>query len=315
MAAARRVLSLIAKVEKNGRYFQRIPARIALNANKRLFSSSKAVYLPADGIESNPFYEKYAERIKVVRNEIKEGRLEEKSAEEKFCLDSRAQGEAERFKQKLKQNATEKFLLGSKPLSSKGETSVYGEKTLASVMHMDKIADKSTEEIRQIWREYHRHKDCISAAIPSNVYNRMEERFLKFPLFIYPLPREQGFEFMYAEFKDHKCYFTSLLHYQTRGENAPWSLAMRHFTDLREKKGIVLMVGEVDTNELSVVDAQWLAYQLQMYYASESDRREEILKTFNRFPDKFDHMSVINELNAEIQSGTLAGSNDDSHKP
>ena len=75
MAAARRVLSLIAKVEKNGRYFQRIPARIALNANKRLSSSSKAVYLPADGIESNPFYEKYAERIKVVRNEIKEGRL------------------------------------------------------------------------------------------------------------------------------------------------------------------------------------------------------------------------------------------------
>ena len=65
----------------------------------------------------------------------------------------------------------------------------------------------------------------------------------------------------------------------------------------------------------SVVDAQWLAYQLQMYYASESDRREEILKTFNRFPDKFDHMSVINELNAEIQSGTLGGSSDDSHKP
>ena len=32
--------------------------------------------------------------------------------------------------------------------------------------------------------------------------------------FIYPLPREQGYEFMYAEFKDHKCYFTSLLHYQ-----------------------------------------------------------------------------------------------------
>lgn len=25
---------------------------------------------------------------------------------------------------------------------------------------------------------------------------------------------------------------------QTRGENAPWSLAMRHFTELREKKGL-----------------------------------------------------------------------------
>ena len=34
--------------------------------------------------------------------------------------------------------------------------------------------------------------------------------------FMYPLPREQGYKFMYAEFKDHKCYFTSLLHYQVR---------------------------------------------------------------------------------------------------
>lgn len=40
--------------------------------------------------------------------------------------------------------------------------------------------------------------------------------FTCFQQFIYPLPREQGFEFMYAEFKDHKCYFTSLLHYQVR---------------------------------------------------------------------------------------------------
>lgn len=75
MAAAMRVLSLIAKVGKNGCYFQRVPSEIGLNTNKRLFSSSRAVYLAADGIESNPFYEKYAERIKVVRNEIKEGKL------------------------------------------------------------------------------------------------------------------------------------------------------------------------------------------------------------------------------------------------
>ncbi|CAH3026389.1 unnamed protein product [Porites evermanni] len=82
---------------------------------------------------------------------------------------------------------------------------------------------------------------------------------------------------------------------------------MKHFTDLRESKGIVLMVGEVDTNAMSVLDAQWLAYQVQMYYASESSHREEILKTFNVFPDKFDHMTVVNELSAEIESGVLQG--------
>ena len=58
----------------------------------------------------------------------------------------------------------------------------------------------------------------------------------------------------------------------------------------------------------SVLDAQWLAYQVQMYYASESDRREEILKTFNIFPEKFDHMTVVTELNAEIESGVVTAS-------
>ena len=58
----------------------------------------------------------------------------------------------------------------------------------------------------------------------------------------------------------------------------------------------------------SVLDAQWLAYQVQMYYASQGDRREEILKTFNVFPEKFDHMTVVKELNSEIESGVLTGS-------
>ena len=58
----------------------------------------------------------------------------------------------------------------------------------------------------------------------------------------------------------------------------------------------------------SVLDAQWLAYQVQMYYASQGDHREEILKTFNVFPEKFDHMTVVKELNSEIESGVLTGS-------
>ena len=60
----------------------------------------------------------------------------------------------------------------------------------------------------------------------------------------------------------------------------------------------------------SVLDAQWLAYQVQMYYASESDRREEILKSFNIFPEKFDHMTVVKELNAEVESGVVTASVD-----
>ncbi|KAL9951023.1 hypothetical protein ACROYT_G043613 [Oculina patagonica] len=306
MAASVRIC--IRKFAKTTSCIQGLRSKISTETRLRFLSSSRVVLCANDGLESNPFYEKYAERIKKVRKEIKEGRLEEKSVEEKFCIDATVRREAERFKKKLWQKAVDKSLLGSNPLSSSGEASTYGHKTLSSMMHLDKIMDKNAEEIGQIWREFHKDKDCISAVIPSNMYDRMEERFLRYPLFLYPLPREQGYEFMYAEFKDHKCYFTSLLHYQTRGEDAPWSLAMKHFTDLRDSKGIVLMVGEVDTNEMSVLDAQWLAYQVQMYYASEGDRREEILKTFNIFPEKFDHMTVVKELNAEIESGVMTAS-------
>ena len=57
-----------------------------------------------------------------------------------------------------------------------------------------------------------------------------------------------------------------------------------------------------------MLDAQWLAYQVPMYYASESDRKEEILKTFDIFREKFDHMTVVKELNAEIESGVVTAS-------
>ncbi|EDO44321.1 predicted protein, partial [Nematostella vectensis] len=177
--------------------------------------------------------------------------------------------------------------------------------TLDSVLRMELISELSGEEIGKLWREFHKDKDCISAVIPANVYKTIEERSTKYPLFIYPLPRESGYEFIYSEFSGKHCYLTSLINFQTMAENAPWFLAVTHFTELQDTKGVVLMVGEVDTNHLSVVDAQWLAYQIQMYYASDSAERESLLHTFNIEPNKFDHMSVVEQLNNEIASGAI----------
>lgn len=78
MAAAIRVCSRIAKmtkIAKSGSCFQGFASQILPKERIRPFSSSGAVYSATDGIESNPFYEKYAARIKEVTNDIKEGRL------------------------------------------------------------------------------------------------------------------------------------------------------------------------------------------------------------------------------------------------
>jgi len=75
MAAAVRICSCFRKIANKGSSFQGFAAQISTTARTRFLSSSGAVYSASDGIESNPFYEKYAERIKEVRSEIKEGRL------------------------------------------------------------------------------------------------------------------------------------------------------------------------------------------------------------------------------------------------
>ncbi|XP_077865592.1 ATP synthase mitochondrial F1 complex assembly factor 1-like, partial [Saccoglossus kowalevskii] len=59
---------------------------------------------------------------------------------------------------------------------------------------------------------------------------------------------------------------------------------------------IVLMHGEHDTKTLKVQEAQFLANQLQMYYGSDSVTKQQLLETFTKQPDKFNHMDLIKEM-------------------
>lgn len=78
------------------------------------------------------------------------------------------------------------------------------------------IKDKSVEEITELWVEYHKQKDCIAAAIPVEQYDTMFERFKTHPLFIFALPRTQGYEFIMLQFSfpNQSIHFTPLLCYQ-----------------------------------------------------------------------------------------------------
>lgn len=54
-----------------------------------------------------------------------------------------------------------------------------------------------------------------------------------------------------------------------------------------------------------MTDAQWLGYQVQMYYASDNAAKEDLLRMFNKEPNNFDHMNVIKLLESEIASGAI----------
>lgn len=90
-------------------------------------------------------------------------------------------------------------------------------KRLEDIMKLDLIEGKPVEEIKKIWLEYHRMKDCvISAAIPTEAFDLLMSNAKKFPLFIFPVPRSQGYEFIVFQFAANTVHFTPLLCYQVR---------------------------------------------------------------------------------------------------
>ena len=51
----------------------------------------------------------------------------------------------------------------------------------------------------------------------------------------------------------------------------------------------------------------FVANLIQLYYGTEDDLKLSLLKTFNTNPDKFDHMSVINEMQRSTVQTPLDG--------
>lgn len=81
-------------------------------------------------------------------------------------------------------------------------------------MKIELLQDKTADEIKEIWIQYHKQKDVLVATIPTETYNLLTERSKEFPLFILPLPRSQGFEFFLLQFASNTVHFTPLLCYQ-----------------------------------------------------------------------------------------------------
>uniref|UniRef100_A0A1I8Q8D4 ATP synthase mitochondrial F1 complex assembly factor 1 n=1 Tax=Stomoxys calcitrans TaxID=35570 RepID=A0A1I8Q8D4_STOCA len=231
--------------------------------------------------DKNPYFEKYAdkiaklqktspeeflERVDKVVNPIKEGKSQARSYSE--------------------------LLNPKKPAKPEGEIPY---KKLEDIMKIELIQDKSAEEISKIWFEYHKTKDVLAATLTVEQFERLMERAKKHPIFLLPLPRSEGFEFIMLQFASNAVHFTPLLAYQVHAENAPECLTIVHYTEMRDK-GIILMRGEYDSKVVSGQEAQCLANELQMFYCKNDPAKQQLLETFTSKPDEFKHMDLIKEV-------------------
>ncbi|CAO3624378.1 unnamed protein product [Cunninghamella blakesleeana] len=248
--------------------------------------------------------------------------VEEKYAEKLKAAATKQGLTVEQLKAKILEEAKQKHQVAkaAKPTTIKKSSTTSAEKTAAAVKQkaqqpydssaptLDKIVKlelfekEDRETIEKIWTQYHSDKDCITATIPSDIYDTLYKRSQKYPMFIVPMPREAGIEFFVLQFNFHQCHFTSLLEYKTKGSEARPFFTITHFPELSESKGIVLMKGEI-SDEPRMIDtqnAQFLAFTLQQFYATGNQDKLKMVETFHQSPQNFDYEALIKEVEKVI---------------
>uniref|UniRef100_A0A9L0R2V8 ATP synthase mitochondrial F1 complex assembly factor 1 n=1 Tax=Equus caballus TaxID=9796 RepID=A0A9L0R2V8_HORSE len=165
--------------------------------------------------------------------------------------------------------------LGKQPLR-RGFTK---DKTLSSIFNIEMVKDKTAEEIKQ-----------------EEKFDLIWNRAQSCPTFLCALPRREGYEFFVGQWTGAELHFTALINIQTRGEAAASQLILYHYPELKEEKGIVLMTAEMDSTFLNVAEAQCIANQVQLFYATDRKETYALVETFNFRPNEFKYMSVIAEL-------------------
>nr|XP_005894304.1 PREDICTED: ATP synthase mitochondrial F1 complex assembly factor 1 [Bos mutus] len=240
-----------------------------------------------DELEANPFYDRYRDKIQQLRRSDPaafESRLEKRSEFRKQPVGHSRQGDFIK--------CVEQKTLGKQPVS-RGFTK---DKTLSSIFNIEMVKDKTAEEIKQIWQQYFAAKDTVYAVIPKEKFDLIWNRAQSCPTFLCALPRREGYEFFVGQWTGTELHFTALINIQTRGEAAASQLILYHYPELKEEKGIVLMTAEMDSTFLSVAEAQCMANQVQLFYATDRKETYGLVETFNFRPNEFKYMSVIAEL-------------------
>ncbi|KAI9351572.1 ATP11 protein-domain-containing protein [Zopfochytrium polystomum] len=192
--------------------------------------------------------------------------------------------------------AKEALSLKSPPSDSRREGLPADVKTLDNIVNVELLRSESPERIGQIWNEFHATKAGVSGAMDKQFFAKLRERGKKYPLFILPVPRNDGVEFFFMQISGHQIFYTPLLEYKLHRESARAHLVLNHYDDLGEEKDVVLMAGDILVETLTPEDARLLVYQTQLFYVTGTDRKQRLVETFHSNPAAFDFQAVIDEM-------------------
>lgn len=189
----------------------------------------------------------------------------------------------------------------SKPNLSGNPSKTVNSTSINSIVKVELLEKENKEQVTNIWTGHFLQKeDCISAVVEPEAYEKLYKKGLQYPSFVLPLQRsEQGVEFYFVQFSGDQIYLTSLLEFKTFGSNATPHLVINHYTEFKETKSIVLMMGQVQRNPVGSLymtsqEAQYLTYLIQLFYLIGSKENHiSLLETFHKNPMEFDYEKLI----------------------
>ncbi|KAK4881998.1 hypothetical protein RN001_005317 [Aquatica leii] len=256
----------------------------------------KNVEKATEQLKTNPYYEKYATKIATLQQTSPEEFLSRIEANEKVKSPKQSSDLTGQYSSLLEPKKQIADIIAT-------------DETLNKIMKIELIQDKTAEEISTIWNDYHKNKDFICATIPPSVFDVMNKNSQKYPTFLFPIPRSQGYEFIICQFFCNTVHFTPLLNYQVHKENAPECLTIVHYMEFKDSKGIVLMRGEFNKNVINVQEAQCLANQLQLYYSQNIPEKDVEAEHFFKPKMSKDSEVKVYEHSCNCQCNLCASGN------
>lgn len=181
---------------------------------------------------------------------------------------------------------TSSFATGFTPLQRK---------PLDSIMDIERVKDRSPEDIASIWDDYHLGRGHIGASMKANLYYLLEQRAVDCRYFVIPLWKGSGYTTMFAQVLMPHIIFTGLEDYKARGSQAAPYFTVSYYKEFAESKGLVLIRGDVVfTSKLSDTEAKWLLETAQSFYLN--DVRYKLVERFNKETHDFEFKDVLQAL-------------------
>ena len=163
------------------------------------------------------------------------------------------------------------------------------------------LEQEPPEQVQRIWTEHHASStQLVASTLPAASFSRFCATARAHPLFVLPVPKgtQGGFVSFLLQCQLPYVICTLLEEYQRRGAAAQPHLVVSHYDELVDKKGIVLVRGELVTStNLDVGEAARLVGHMHAFYTEPEG--QAVVADFNRGAASFDFSAVLNKCGVQ----------------